>query len=118
MADYNNEEKVFADGFSFKRQENAPDFVVGRLSVKCDEAVAFMKSHQKNGWLNLNINCFSLFSWLPSIKFHIRLTVLVFNHNLEGGVFEDTSFFYPMSDKITYRLFILFIISILFFFIV
>ena len=55
MADYNNEEKVFADGFSFKRQENAPDFVVGRLSVKCDEAVAFMKSHQKNGWLNLNI---------------------------------------------------------------
>ena len=23
--------------------------------VKCDEAVAFMKSHQKNGWLNLNI---------------------------------------------------------------
>ena len=55
MADYNNDEKVFADGFSFKRQENAPDFVVGRLSVKCDEAVAFMKSHQKNGWLNLNI---------------------------------------------------------------
>tara|TARA_R100001224_G_C3955297_1_gene127222 strand:- start:118 stop:396 length:279 start_codon:yes stop_codon:yes gene_type:complete len=55
MAEYNNDEKVFADGFSFKRQENAPDFVVGRLSVKCDEAVAFMKSHQKNGWLNLNI---------------------------------------------------------------
>ena len=42
MAEYNNDEKVFADGFSFKRQENAPDFVVGRLSVKCDEAVAFI----------------------------------------------------------------------------
>ena len=43
----NNEEKIFADGFSFKRQDNAPDFVVGRVSVKCDEAVSFMKKHQK-----------------------------------------------------------------------
>ncbi len=50
------EEKVFADGFSFKRRENAPDFVVGRVSVKCDDAVSFMKKHQKNGWINLNIN--------------------------------------------------------------
>jgi hypothetical protein len=50
------EEKVFADGFSFKRRDNAPDFVVGRVSVKCDDAVAFMKQHHKNGWINLNIN--------------------------------------------------------------
>tara|TARA_R110002020_G_scaffold23508_8_gene78121 strand:- start:473 stop:736 length:264 start_codon:yes stop_codon:yes gene_type:complete len=50
------DEKVFADGFSFKRRENAPDFVVGRVSVKCDDAVSFMKQNQKNGWLNLNIN--------------------------------------------------------------
>jgi len=50
------DEKVFADGFSFKRRENAPDFVVGRVSVKCDDAVSFMKKHQKNGWVNLNIN--------------------------------------------------------------
>tara|TARA_R100001443_G_scaffold114946_1_gene131778 strand:+ start:5239 stop:5505 length:267 start_codon:yes stop_codon:yes gene_type:complete len=49
-------EKVFADGFSFKRRENAPDFVVGRVSVKCDDAIAFLKQHQKNGWVNLNIN--------------------------------------------------------------
>jgi len=50
------EEKVFADGFSFKRRENAPDFVVGRVSVKCDDAVSFMKKNHKDGWLNLNIN--------------------------------------------------------------
>tara|TARA_R100000742_G_C4279058_1_gene102773 strand:- start:69 stop:347 length:279 start_codon:yes stop_codon:yes gene_type:complete len=55
MANENNDEKIFADGFSFKRQENSPDFVVGRVSVKCDEAIAFMKKHTKNGWLNLNI---------------------------------------------------------------
>ena len=49
------DEKVFADGFSFKRGENAPAFVVGRLSMKSDEAVAFIRQHEKNGWVNLNI---------------------------------------------------------------
>jgi hypothetical protein len=49
------DEKIFADGFSFKRNEKAPDFVVGRMSMKCDEAVAFIRKHDKNGWVNLNI---------------------------------------------------------------
>lgn len=49
------DEKIFADGFSFKRNEKAPDFVVGRLSMKIDDAVAFMKQHEKSGWVNLNI---------------------------------------------------------------
>lgn len=49
------DEKIFAEGFSFKRNEKAPDFVVGRLSLKVDDAVAFIKDHQKNGWVNLNI---------------------------------------------------------------
>jgi hypothetical protein len=49
------EEKIFADGFSFKRNENAPDFVVGRLSMKVDEAIAFLKKHEKGGWTNLNV---------------------------------------------------------------
>lgn len=49
------DEKIFAEGFSFKRNENAPDFVVGRLSLKVDEAIAFMKDNHKNGWVNLNI---------------------------------------------------------------
>ena len=49
------EEKIFADGFSFKRSENAPDFVIGRLSMKVEDAVAFIKEHEKRGWINLNI---------------------------------------------------------------
>jgi hypothetical protein len=49
------EEKLFADGFSFKRNENAPEFVAGRLSIKVDDAINFMKKHQKNGWINLNV---------------------------------------------------------------
>ncbi len=48
------DEKIFADGFSFKRQENAPDFVIGRISIKVDDAIAFMRKHEKNGWVALN----------------------------------------------------------------
>lgn len=50
-----SQDKVFADGFIFKRRENAPDFVIGNISVKVDEAIAFLKSNSKNGWVNLNV---------------------------------------------------------------
>lgn len=50
------QDKVFADGFIFKRSDNAPDWVVGKLSVKVEDAIAFLKSNAKNGWVNLNIN--------------------------------------------------------------
>tara|TARA_R100000935_G_C2839573_1_gene170200 strand:+ start:3819 stop:4088 length:270 start_codon:yes stop_codon:yes gene_type:complete len=49
------DEKIFADGFSFKRREGAPEFVIGRQSIKVDEAVAFLKANVKNGWVNLDI---------------------------------------------------------------
>ena len=48
------DEKIFADGFSFKRQENAPDFVIGRVSIKVDDAITFLRKHEKSGWVNLN----------------------------------------------------------------
>ncbi len=50
-----DQEKIFADGFSFKRNDSAPDFVVGRLSMKIDDAISFMKKHEKNGWVNVNV---------------------------------------------------------------
>ena len=49
------EEKIFADGFSFKRNDNAPEFVVGKQSIKVDEAIAFLKQNAKNGGVNLDI---------------------------------------------------------------
>jgi hypothetical protein len=49
------EEKIFADGFLFKRRENAPEFVIGSLSLKVDEAIAFIKNNTKAGWVNLDI---------------------------------------------------------------
>jgi len=51
-----SQDKVFADGFIFKRRENAPDFVIGNISVKVDEAIAFLKSNSKNGWVSMVIS--------------------------------------------------------------
>lgn len=48
-------EKIFAEGFSFKRNENAPDFVIGRMTIKVDEAIAFIKANAKNGWVSLDV---------------------------------------------------------------
>ena len=49
-------EKIFADGFSFKRNENSPDFVVGRVSVKTPEAITFLNQHKNaSGWVNIDI---------------------------------------------------------------
>jgi len=50
-----SQEKVFANGFAFKKNASAPDFVVGKLSVKTDEAVEFIKEHAKKGWVNIDI---------------------------------------------------------------
>ncbi|MHA1869193.1 MAG: hypothetical protein ACTSXD_14220 [Candidatus Heimdallarchaeaceae archaeon] len=51
-----SKEKIFADGFLFKTRENQPDWVVGSMSVKVEDAVVFLKENAKNGWVNLNIN--------------------------------------------------------------
>jgi len=48
-------EKVFANGFSFKRRESAPDFVIGNLSIKVEDAIKFLQENQKNGWVNLDV---------------------------------------------------------------
>lgn len=69
------EDKVFADGFSFKRRDNAPDFVVGQMNVKVDDAIAFLKNNNKKGWCNMNINkarsgnyYVELDTWEPKVK--------------------------------------------------
>lgn len=48
-------DKTFADGFSWKRRDSAPDFVVGNLAIKVEDAIPFLKTHSKNGWVNLNV---------------------------------------------------------------
>ncbi len=52
----NNTEKIFADGFMFKMQPNSPEWVVGSLSLKSEEAIAFIQKNSDKGWVNLKVN--------------------------------------------------------------
>ena len=67
------QEKVFADGLSFKHRAGAPDFVVGNISVKVDDAVAFLQKNVKGGRVHLDIltaksgnQYIELYQWEPN----------------------------------------------------
>jgi len=50
-------ETIFADGIYFdKPREGAPDFVKGRVSIKAEEAIAFIQKHKnEKGYVNLDL---------------------------------------------------------------
>lgn len=48
-------DKVFADGFIAKRNDQAPEYVLVNLSVKVSEAMEFLNRNQSNGWVNLQV---------------------------------------------------------------
>jgi hypothetical protein len=53
-----NEKKevVFTEGMIFKKpREGAPDYVKGSMSFKVDEFTAFLKKHNNNGWVNVDL---------------------------------------------------------------
>jgi len=49
-------EKVFAEGFMFKMKPDSPEWVIGSLSLKSEDAIKFINEHTDKGWLNLNVN--------------------------------------------------------------
>lgn len=52
-----NSDIVFADGFFYNEpHENAPDFVLGRVSVKVADALEFLSANANDkGYVNLQI---------------------------------------------------------------
>jgi|TARA_R100000329_G_C7500362_1_gene176154 hypothetical protein len=49
-------EKVWADGFSFKRREGAPDFVIGEINVKVEDAIKTLEQNKnEKGWVKLKM---------------------------------------------------------------
>lgn len=51
------QETIFVDGMIFKKKhDNAPDFVLGSVSIKADELTAFLEKHKKDdGWVNIDL---------------------------------------------------------------
>lgn len=77
------QDKVFADGFIFKRSDNAPDWVVGNMSVKVEDAIAFLQANAKNGWVNLKINA------AKSGKFYMELDTWESKAKVQASVESD-----------------------------
>jgi len=50
------EEKIMADGMFFKeKHQNAPEFVIGGLSIKIDQFSKFVKDHKDGEYLNFQV---------------------------------------------------------------
>ena len=51
-----SDEKIFANGFLFKdKNEQAPEWVIGKMSIKVDEAIEWLNEHADGGWVNVEI---------------------------------------------------------------
>lgn len=71
-------DKTLAKGFYFDRpREGAPDFVKGRMSVKVEDAIAFLNEHKNEaGYVNYDLLqskdgtklYFTLNDWKPEEK--------------------------------------------------
>lgn len=49
-------DKIWADGFVFERKDNAPQFIIGRLSCSVNKAIEFLEKHRnEKGWVNISI---------------------------------------------------------------
>ncbi len=69
------DDKVFGEGIFFKQKENAPDFVLGAVSIKVDEFITFLKENVKKGWVNMDLkqskggkHYFQVDTWEPKPK--------------------------------------------------
>ena len=50
------EDKILAEGLFFKeKHQNAPDFVIGGLSIKIDQFSKFVKDHKDGEYLNFQV---------------------------------------------------------------
>jgi hypothetical protein len=50
------ENSKLAKGIIFKApHQNAPEFVVGKLSVKVEDFTNYLKANQDNGWVNFEV---------------------------------------------------------------
>ena len=71
-------ETTFAEGFFFDRpRENAPEWVIGKMNVQVEKAIAFLRANaNERGYVNLDIKeaksgkpYVALDTWKPKTEF-------------------------------------------------
>ena len=76
MEENNKREVIFADGMFFKLPHpNSPDFIKGKISFKVKEFIAFLQTHEKDNYVNVDMKkskegklYFQLDTWIPKAK--------------------------------------------------
>jgi len=48
-------DSIFPKGMFIKRHPKAPDFVIGKISVKLEDFIPFIQQHESNGWVNFDV---------------------------------------------------------------
>lgn len=50
-------DRIFAEGFYFNRNENAPDFVIGRIGIDVQRFIAWLEKQpvSDRGYLNISV---------------------------------------------------------------
>ena len=46
---------IFPKGMFIKRNPKAPDFVIGKLSIKLEDFIVFAQEHESGGWINFEM---------------------------------------------------------------
>jgi hypothetical protein len=71
-----NQTKNFIQGARYsKAPDNAPKWLLGKISIKADEFIQYLQTNQSNGWLNIDIK--------ESSKGNIYLELNDFKPNLD-----------------------------------
>jgi hypothetical protein len=83
-------DKVFAKGFFFNKGENAPEYVVGNLSINTKEAVEFLNENSKDGKIRLSIKKSTKGSYYLELDTYVSKAKVV---NANEDIAED-----PQSD--------------------
>lgn len=78
------EDKIMADGLFFKeKHQNAPEFVIGGLSINIDQFSKFVKDHKDGEYLNFQV--------LKSKQGKPYIVLDTWKPNREQGVAADQS---------------------------
>jgi len=49
-------DKQFPKGFLFKRNEKAPEYIIGQLSIKVEDAIAYLEEKKsESGYVNIDV---------------------------------------------------------------
>jgi hypothetical protein len=48
-------DQIFPKGMFIKKNPKAPDFVIGKISIKVEDFIPFLQQNATDGWVNIEV---------------------------------------------------------------